>query len=129
MHQRCHHSHQGGLAGTVRPYQAGQLAGQNRRIKIFDCDGVANTIDNCTLLDNTAQRDTDGDGFGNACDPDLNNDGVVNFLDISSWVPFFNTACGDVDEDFDGDGGCNFGDYALFPQFFMQPPGPSGIAP
>ncbi len=94
-----------------------------------DGDGVTDDLDNCTLVANATQRDTNGDGFGNICDPDLNNDGVVNFADISMWVPNFNTACGDVDEDFNGDGGCNFGDYAIFPTFFLQPPGPSGIAP
>lgn len=25
-------------------------------------------LDNCTLLENADQRDTDGDGFGNRCD-------------------------------------------------------------
>ena len=27
---------------------------------------------------NPDQRDTNGDGFGNACDADLNNDNIVN---------------------------------------------------
>ena len=31
---------------------------------------------------NADQRDVDGDEFGNVCDPDLNNDGVVNALDL-----------------------------------------------
>ena len=92
-----------------------------------DCDGIPDTADNCTNVVNTNQRDTNGDGYGNACDPDLNNDGVVNFADIGAWVPLFNTACGNVDGDFNGDGGCNFGDYALFPQYFLQPPGPGAI--
>ncbi len=94
-----------------------------------DNDGVEDATDNCTLIANPVQRDTNGDGFGNACDPDLNNDGVVNFTDISAWVPLFNTACGNVDGDFDGGGSCNFADYSLFPQYFLQPPGPSGVAP
>ncbi len=94
-----------------------------------DGDSVVDACDNCTLLANSDQRDTNGDGFGNICDPDLNNDGVVNFIDISAWVPLFNSACGDVDGDMNGDGGCNFGDYAVFPGFFGQPPGPSGLAP
>ena len=94
-----------------------------------DGDGVADAIDNCTLVSNADQRDTNGDGYGNACDPDLDNNGIVNFADIGQWVPLFNTACGDIDADFDGDGGCNFADYALFPQYFLQPPGPSALAP
>lgn len=94
-----------------------------------DGDGVGDSLDNCTLVANADQRDTNGDGFGNVCDPDFDNNGVVNFLDISGWVPFFNTACGDVDQDLNGDGGCNFGDFSLIPAYFGQPPGPSGIAP
>ncbi len=94
-----------------------------------DGDGIDDSADNCTLVENADQRDTNGDGFGNACDPDLDNNGVVNFADIALWTPLFNTPCGDVDEDFDGSGSCNFADYALFPDYFLQPPGPSGVAP
>lgn len=93
-----------------------------------DGDGVANNVDNCTNVANADQRDTNGDGFGNACDPDLDNNGVVNFADIAIWVPFFIIAT-TSDADFNGDGIANFLDYVLFPQFFLQPPGPSGIAP
>ena len=94
-----------------------------------DNDGVDDTADNCTLVSNADQRDTNGDGFGNACDPDFNNDGIVNFIDISGWVPFFNTACGDVDQDLSGDGFCNFADFSVIPSYFGMPPGPSGVAP
>lgn len=94
-----------------------------------DGDGLFDNEDNCTLVPNADQRDTDGDGFGNICDPDFDNSGVVNFLDIASWTPLFNTACGDIDEDLNGDGGCNFGDYSILVSFFNQPPGPSGVAP
>lgn len=92
-----------------------------------DGDGVIDFQDNCTLIANADQRDTNGDGFGNVCDPDLDNNGVVNFGDVSLWVPFFLTSASD--QDFNGDGFVNFVDYALFPQFFLQPPGPSGVAP
>ncbi len=93
-----------------------------------DSDGIPDDIDNCTLVANADQRDTNNDGYGNACDPDLNNDGIVNFSDIALWVPFFNTAASG-DEDFNGDGAVNFGDYSIFPGYFLQSPGPSGIAP
>ena len=33
--------------------------------------------DNCTLLSNASQIDVDAEGYGNACDPDFNNSGLV----------------------------------------------------
>lgn len=89
-----------------------------------DNDGVTDDVDNCTLVANTDQRDTDSDGFGNICDPDFDNNGVVNFLDFNAWTPTFNTACGDVDQDMNGDGVCNFADYAIVTSYFLEPPGP-----
>lgn len=93
-----------------------------------DGDGVRNRVDNCVEIANQDQRDTDSDGFGNACDPDLNNDGVVNMLDVFEWTAFFNQNT-DGDADFNGDGVANFFDYALLSEFFLQPPGPSGVVP
>ena len=54
-----------------------------------DSEGVVDDLDNCTLIANDDQRD---DGYGNICDPGLNNDGSVNFVDISLWATFFGTA-------------------------------------
>ena len=93
-----------------------------------DADGVEDSADNCSVIANPDQRDTNGDGYGNVCDPDLNNDGIVNFADLPLWVPFFNTATSG-DADFNGDGFANFADFAKFPDYFLQPPGPSGIVP
>ena len=90
-----------------------------------DGDGVFNASDNCLNVANENQRDTDTDGYGNLCDPDLNNDGIVNFTDISLWVPQFNSS-GD-DADFNGDGSVNFIDYSILVSFFLLPPGPSGL--
>lgn len=47
-----------------------------------DGDGIDDEIDNCLLVPNVAQRDTDGDYVGNACDADLNNDWIVNSQDL-----------------------------------------------
>ncbi len=93
-----------------------------------DSDGIPDSSDNCLLVANADQRDTNGDGYGNSCDPDLDNNGTVNFADISLWIPFFNTPTfGDAD--FNGDGNAGFVDYTLMAAYFLQPPGPSGIAP
>lgn len=43
-----------------------------------DGDGVADAADNCPLEPNPDQSDTDGDGAGNVCDPDADDDGLLN---------------------------------------------------
>lgn len=45
-----------------------------------DNDGIPDNQDNCLLAFNPTQFDSNGDGYGSACDPDLDNNGVVNFL-------------------------------------------------
>jgi hypothetical protein len=90
-----------------------------------DGDGRADNLDNCTLLPNPDQRNTDDDGFGNRCDPDLTNDGIVNFADLGALKRVFLT--NDANADFDGNGVVNFADLGIMKTFFFQPPGPSGI--
>jgi hypothetical protein len=86
-----------------------------------DGDGLPDDVDNCTRVSNPSQRDTDGDGHGNACDGDLNNDGVVNFADLSIFRGRFGT--NDPDADLTGDGVVNFADLARFRELFGRPPG------
>jgi len=87
-----------------------------------DGDGVGDYVDNCSIIGNADQRDTDGDGFGNRCDPDLNNDGIVNFADFGLFrMAWFGS---DTNADFNGDGLVNFGDLGVFRQFWLQAPGP-----
>ena len=97
-----------------------------------DADGLHDAADNCTGTPNPDQRDTDGDGFGNACDADLSNDCTVNFLDLNLLKMAFLGQPYDPDADFDGDGLVNFGDLArLKGTFFNGPnpgPGPSGLS-
>ncbi len=91
-----------------------------------DADGLISSQDNCTEIANADQRDTDADGIGNACDADLDNDCVVNFLDLALMkLNFF--ASGDLDSDLDGDGVTNFNDLALLKARFFLSPGPSGL--
>lgn len=88
-----------------------------------DGDGVDDTLDNCINAENTDQRDSNGDGFGNACDADLDNSGFVNFADLSLFKSAFGS--NDADADFDGSGLVNFADLSAFKLMFGQPPGPS----
>ena len=50
-------------------YQIAQLSGDS------DADGTNDKADNCPLISNASQLDTDGDGIGDACDEDANEDG------------------------------------------------------
>ncbi|MEO1576412.1 MAG: thrombospondin type 3 repeat-containing protein, partial [Pseudomonadota bacterium] len=89
-----------------------------------DDDLVFDFLDNCTLVANADQRDTDGDGYGNACDPDLNNDGIVNVIDLGQLrLAFFSTGP-DLDADFNGDGVVNVVDLGILRSLFFRPPGP-----
>ncbi|MFK7888117.1 MAG: thrombospondin type 3 repeat-containing protein [Gammaproteobacteria bacterium] len=90
-----------------------------------DADSVLDAQDNCTLAANPDQRDTDADGYGNRCDPDLNNDGIVNVIDLGLLRAEFFTA--NENADLNGDGVVNVVDLGLLRALFFAPPGPSGI--
>lgn len=114
---------------------AGRVSGAAPDIGAFefqfadsDGDAVDDSVDNCTLAGNPDQRDTNMDGFGNACDPDLNNDNDVNFLDLGLMKSVFFTT-GDLDADLNGDGDVNFVDLAIMKDLFFGPPGPGALAP
>ena len=92
-----------------------------------DGDGVSDSIDNCQLVPNDAQLDTNADGFGNACDGDFNGDCVVNTVDLGVMrANFF--ATGTNDADLNGDGAVSVIDLGLLRTLFFAAPGPSGIA-
>jgi hypothetical protein len=91
-----------------------------------DADGVPDQQDNCTVIANADQRDTDDDGFGNLCDADLDNSCAINFQDLGLMKSAFFRS-GDVDADLNGDLVVNFGDLALLKQAFFGEPGPSGV--
>ena len=63
-----------------------------------DNDGVHDVSDNCPLVGNADQVNTDGDSLGDACDPDDDNDGVA---DVGDNCPLVVNA-DQVDTDADG---------------------------
>jgi predicted flap endonuclease-1-like 5' DNA nuclease len=92
-----------------------------------DADGIADGLDNCVLVANPTQIDTDQDGYGNACDPDISNDGIVNFTDLAQLKRVFFT--NDPMADLNGDGVVNFADLAIMKKAFFKKPGPAAGKP
>lgn len=97
-----------------------------------DADGIPDEVDNCTNVANADQFDADDDGFGNACDADLNNDCVVNVVDLGILrtlffltpdAPDWNAAA-----DFNQDSVINVVDLGIMRSAFFAAPGPSEIS-
>lgn len=112
-----------------------------------DGDGIGDANDNCTLVANAAtgnvpgtsppipkyQQDSDNDGYGNACDGDLNNSGTVTTADygllrsvlgeLASYTPLAAAA------DMNGSGAVTASDFGLLRALLGTSPGPSGLHP
>ena len=92
-----------------------------------DGDGVPDANDNCIEVWNPDQVDTNGDGYGNFCDQDLDGDGDIDIADLGLFRLVFFTS--DPDADFDQNGVVNLGDLASMRLNFFGQPGPSGLVP
>jgi len=95
-----------------------------------DGDGELDGVDNCTLVPNPGQCDSDGDGYGNHCDGDLSENGSTNAQDATlfrqqlgapSTAPRYNAA------DLNCNGSVNAQDTTIFRGLLGSPPGPSAL--
>ena len=92
-----------------------------------DADGIADPVDNCKLVPNPLQRDSDGDNYGNICDADFDNNRFVNAADLAIFKSRFGTT--NANADLNGSGFVNAADLAIFKSLFGKAPGPSGLNP
>ena len=97
-----------GIVKTLEYYngqfQAWSLLSGSSLLIDSDGDGVRDTFDNCPNDSNPGQADFDGDGQGDACDQDDDNDSVLDNVDD---FPFDPTEWSDSDNDGIGDNGDN----------------------
>ena len=112
-----------------------QIAKPRPTLADRDGDGIPDALDNCRDLPNPEQRDTDGDGFGNLCDADLDGDGVVGAEEGNQRSDLALIARSKVtglyvpDCDLDGDNKVDDMDSERAGLFLGLPPGPSGKVP
>lgn len=94
-----------------------------------DGDGVADNLDNCKRVANANQRDTDGDGYGNICDADFNQNKVVDPTDLSKLKALLGKVSPNGHEDLNGNGIVDPTDLSIAKGYLGKMPGPSGVAP
>ena len=117
--------------GVPYPFDEGFLA--LGTVFDIDRDGIQDSLDNCVLESNPKQIDSDGDGYGNRCDADLDGDLVVNEVDLGLFKLAFHAPVGSLNwnpsADFNGDQRVNVIDLGLLKQRFFEAPGPACPVP
>jgi len=103
----------------------------------IDSDGVGDVCDNCRNVANANQRDTNSDEddntskagiqhYGNICDPDFNNNGLVGLEDFNTWRAYYRQTVPPAPDDIDlnGNGNIDLGDHNIWRQYYRKTPGP-----
>ena len=98
-----------------------------------DRDGVFDGQDNCSADANASQLDADGDGYGNICDPDLNNSGFVTTADFGIMLALLGQSATSspaaAAADLNGSGVVTATDFGILRNRLSTVPGPSGLHP
>jgi hypothetical protein len=92
------------VAARANPYDTGDDAQVDS-----DGDGTADLVDNCPDQANADQADLDSDTIGDACDNDIDGDGMDNAFEIT--YQFDPRDAADAGLDSDGDGASNLDEY------------------
>lgn len=99
-----------------------------------DSDGVPDSLDNCSGVANgplanagacSSQFDVDQDGYGNQCDADISNNGLVGLEDLGPVLSTFNT--NNPSTDLSCNGLVGLEDLGRVLSAFGSSPGPSGL--
>jgi hypothetical protein len=105
-----------------------------------DGDGVPNQFDNCLFVPNgpllatgytcDSQEDYDGDGYGQPCDADFDNDGMVGVNDLyrAHWDFVAPACCGPFVTDLNCSGWPEAADMLNAQRRLNTVPGPSGLS-
>lgn len=97
-----------------------------------DNDGIPNHLDNCIEIPDSqtvigTQVDSDGDGYGNLCDADFNQDGIVGGPDLVIHRQAYQTQVFDPAVDSNSDGFIGLEDHTRIQMQMRGPPGPSAF--
>ena len=107
-------------------------ASDEREAPDGDSDGIADGEDDCAVVPDTLQLDSDHDGYGNACDADYDDNGTVGLSDFLAFGQAFGKTSAspawNPEIDANGDGKIGMADFLALGAAFGNPPGPSGLA-